>query len=482
MNELKRQTVSGIKWLVGSSFLQKAISVGTMVILARILGPADFGLFALAFIAIDALGLFKSMGFDSALIQRKDNVEKAANTAFFIIPVLGLLLYLILAISAPLIGRFLNNEQVVSIIRVLGIIFVISCFGKVPAALMEKNMQFRQVSLIEISTSIVFSASAIILALLGRGVWSLVIAYILKTVNQNVLLFIFAKWRPRLEFDKKIALEMFHFGKFIFLGSIIWFFKANLDNILVGKILGVTALGLYAIAFNIANFCADYFGSKVSRVIFPTYSKMQDDLEDMRFAVLKTLKYINIFAMPFGLGLFSLSKEFLTIIYGKGWVEASFSLMILSWAGILNSLSATFAGIFLASGRPKLGFWLGTLQVFIFFIFITPMAKLYGINGVAIVVLISSLFSFIFGLFFTIKFTGIKVIQIYLSLKTTLLASFYMAIVIFLFKLVLVNIKMGFFVYYGFILLFLFALITYIYSLYIIEKKLFKEIVALIFL
>jgi O-antigen/teichoic acid export membrane protein len=481
MNELKRQTVSGIKWLVGSSFLQKAISVGTMVILARILGPADFGLFALAFIAIDALGLFKSMGFDSALIQRKDNVEKAANTAFFIIPVLGILLYLILAISAPLIGKFLNNEQVVGIIRALGIIFVISCFGKVPAALMEKNMQFRQVSLIEISTSIVFSASAIILALMGMGVWSLVIAYILKVVNQNALLFIFAKWRPRLEFDKKIALEMLHFGKFLFLGGVVWFLKMNLDNLLVGKLLGVTALGIYAIAFNIANFGADYFSSKVYRVIFPAFSKIQDDKYDLRQAFLKTTKIVSILAFPFCVILFLMGDELIRVIYGLKWLEAVPVLKILAFAGLFNTLPVAMGPLFNASGHPKAGFWFSVIQVVIFLLFIAPAAKLFGLVGIGIVVSVSALVAVIAYLPFTMKLISLKITDIFNCLKSGLGSSLPMGLGIILLKYTLPKCNIGNMFYYNFAALAIFAVAIYGLFLFRIEKIIFKEIKELVF-
>lgn len=481
MPTLKQQTVSSVKWLVGSSFLQKGIQFSATIVLARILGPKDFGLFALAFVAIDALGLFKSMGFDSALIQRKDEVEKAANTAFFIIPLLGIVLYLILSISAPWIGKFMNNMSVISVIRALGIIFIISCFGRVPAALMEKRMQFRQISIIEISTVIVYSVSAVVFALFKFGVWSLVYAYILKTLNQNILTFIYSKWRPKLEFDKKIALEMFHFGKFVFLGAIVWFLKMNLDNLLVGKFLGVAALGLYAIAFNIANFGADYFGNKVARVIFPTYSKLQSDLYDLKSATLKTLKYISIIAIPFSIALFLLSGEFLRFFYGERWIGATNVLRILAFAGIFNTLPAGMSVAFLACGKPKLGFWITTFQVAIFFIFIYPMAKLFGINGVGVVVTLSGFIAFIITLIWAMKLLSMELKQVCLSFRPALIASLFMA-----FGIVFLQIVISYFhklaqSHYSFILLSLSAVVIYGFLLFKREGQLLKEMKELMF-
>jgi len=482
MTSLKKQTISGIKWLVGSSFIGRTISLCTTVVLARILSPAVFGLYSLAFIAIDALSLFKSMGFDSALIQRKDNVGKAANTAFFVIPFFGIVLYLILSISAPMIGRFLNNQEVIGVIRALGIIFIISCFGKVPAALLEKNMQFKKVSVIEISTGFIYALTAIILAISGVGIWSLVYAYILKTIYQNTMYFIVSRWRPKFEFDRKIALEMFNFGKFLFLGGAVWFLKMNLDNLLVGKLLGVTALGLYAIAFNVANFGADYFGARVYRVIFPAYSKMQSDLGDLRKASLKVIKHISLIALPFGIAIFLLGKELLIFVYGQKWIGAVGVLRILAWAGIFNTLPAGLGGIFLACGKPKLGFWITSLQVIIFFIFITPMAKLFGINGVGVVVSISSFIAFIITLIWSMKILSINLNQIYLSFKPSLIASLSMAFAIIIFKNILFQNKFSILFHYNLIILFFLAITIYSLTLLRIERTLLKEIKELVFL
>lgn len=481
MSELKNQTVSGIKWLTGSNFLQKAIQTLGTIVLARILEPADFGLFALAFVAISALDLFKSMGFDSALIQRKDNLEKAANTAFFIIPILGIFLFLVLAIFAPLIGKFFNNDQVVNIIRALGIIFIFTCFGKVPFALMEKKMLFRQISIIEMSTAIIFSASAIILALMGIGVWSLVIAYILKVANQNILLFIFAKWKPRFEFDKKIALEMFHFGKFLFLGGVVWFLKMNLDNLLVGKLLGITALGIYAIAFNIANFGADYFGGKVNRVIFPAFSKIQNDKYDLKQAFLKTTKFLGIFAFPFCVILFLMGDELIRVLYGSKWIEAGQVLKVLAFAGLFNTLPIAMGSLFNASGHPKIGFWFSIIQVLIFFLFIAPAAKLFGLFGIGMVVSVSALVAVIVYLPFTMRLISLKITDIFDCLKPGLSSSLLMGFGIILLKLVLPKYNMGFMLYYNSAILVILAGAIYTLLLFKIKKDIFIEIRGMIF-
>jgi O-antigen/teichoic acid export membrane protein len=430
MPTIKQQTLSGAKWLLGANLLQKAIQLCATIILARILGPADFGLVALAFVTIDALGLFKSMGFDSALIQRNTDVARAANTAFLIVPSSSVLLYVLLFFLSPSIAGFLNNQALVPVIRALGLTFVMSGFVKVPSALLDKSMQFRKVAVAETIATVVFSISAITMASLRWGIWSLIIAFILKTLVQSILIFIFAKWRPILEYDKTIALEMFHFGKFLFLGSLFWFIRSNLDNILAGKLLGVTALGLYAIAFNISNFGADFLSNRLNRVIFPAFSKLNADLDALRAAFLKTTRMICMVAFPFSAILAILSHELLLIVYGTKWLAAAPVLIILAFAGLINSIFLPVGPALSAIGRSKPVFWTQFLQTATFVILVIPAAHFFGLLGVAAAVLASLPLPNIYCLLITMKLLGMRWGELFNSILPTLTGTVAFAAVL----------------------------------------------------
>lgn len=354
MSSLKHKTISGIKWTFAASVAQRIISFGTTVVLARILSPADFGLFALAFVMIDGFGIFKSLGFDSALVRRKDDdIDKACNTAFFLIPAMGMILFIILFFFAPIGARWLNNPQVAPIIRTLGLVFVISTFGKVPQTVLYRDMKFKYKSIAEVSASIVYSVIALALALTGHGVWSLVTAYILKTITQISIEWYFSGWKPKFEFDKAIAWNMFHFGKYVLGGSIISFFLNNLDNLVVGKLLGVAMIGYYAISFNLAKFLTGYFLNKVGTVMYPAYSKIQHNNEDVKRVMLKMVKYISFLSFPFSVALFLFAEDILYVVFGPKWLPATNILKILSFSGIFTSLGLVISPIFLAKGKSK---------------------------------------------------------------------------------------------------------------------------------
>lgn len=402
--------------------------MATMVVLARILSPADFGLFALAFVMIDGFSIFKSLGFDSALVRRKDDIERACNTAFFLIPVMGMILFFILFFFAPVGAQFLNNPQVAPIIRVLGLVFVISTFGKVPQTVLYRDMKFKYKSIAELSAAVAYCAMALVLALNKFGVWSLVIAYILKTAVQIGMEWYFSGWKPKFEFDKTIAWDMFYFGKYVLASGIIWFLYSNLDNIVIGKVLGVTMLGYYAIAMNLSTFLSQYLLDRVGFIMYPAYSRIQEDPEDVKRVMLKVLKYISIILFPFSFGLFIFAPDILRLVFGEKWLAATNILRILAFVGMLRGMSSVIWPIFAARGQAKADFQVNLAQVAIFFLLIVPLALKFKLIGVGVVVLLSAVISFSIGLLRLRKIIDIKFSRIFAAVRQAMLASILMLV------------------------------------------------------
>ena len=478
MLTLKQQTILSIKWQVGISLAQKIISFGGTLILARFLGPSVFGLFALTMVIVNAFDLFKSLGIDSALIRRQDDFEKAADTAFILIPMFGIFLYALLYFFAPIISNFLNNSELLPLIRALGIVFVISCFARVPTVLLEKNMRFREISIAEFSSSVISTVLAVILTLCNWGVWALVYSYILKVISYMIIIWIYTKWRPKFDFDRKIAFELFGFGKFVFLTCVLLFLKMNTDNFLVGKLLGITMLGFYGIAFNIANLVPEYVGGKINRVIYPAYSKLQNDPLSLRTNLLKALKFVSIATFPIGIIIFILGKDFLEFAFGPQWLGAGTILQLLAWIGIFNALPVVIGPLFLACGKPKYGLILGLLEVGIFFVFIIPCAKLFGLNGVGIVVSSASFITCSLSLILCKRLLNLSIRELFLSLKSSILATLLMLIGISVIKVFFINSLSFFKIYpcYRFFFLLTCAFSIYIFILMKTEKSFLKEI------
>jgi len=477
---VKKDTVTGMKWLIGSSVLQRIIALLTTAVLARMLGPSTYGLFAYAMIVVTSFELFKSLGIDAALLRRDKDFALAADTTFWIIPFLGISLYILLFISAPLIGRFLNSEVLVDVVKVLGIIFVLNCFGRVPNIVLDKKMQFHSIAIAEFISKIMFSITAIVLAFLGWGIWSLVYAYIIQSAIRIFYICKKSGWAPTYKFDFKLALEMLNFGKFIFFTTILWFIKMNLDNILVGKLLGTTMLGFYAISFNVANFGADFFGSKIYRVMYPAYARLRSEGKSLKPAFFKITRFITLIALPFAVTVLLLSREMLYFVYGEKWLQASECLRILAFAGFFNAASTGIGGVYLAEGKPKYSFFVTALQVGLFFLFIIPFARKFGLEGVSIVVSLVGAITFFMSMRWVKKVLKFKAKEIINEIKPIVISVIVMSILISVFKLMLwVSIDNKFF-HINFIVLGLLSMFVYFRVLKLLKKDMLKELLELV--
>ncbi|MGE0267441.1 MAG: lipopolysaccharide biosynthesis protein [Candidatus Omnitrophota bacterium] len=476
---LKKQITKSAKWIFLYSGCQRVISFCTSVILARLLEPEIFGMYALAFVVIDGFGLFKSMGFDSAVIQRKTDVDKAANTAFIIIPALGVFLYLLLVLAAPYISSFLEQNEMISVLKALGLIFVLGAINRVPQVLLEKNLQFKILAICGIVIEIVFSICAIALSLFGMGIWSLVISFLIKNLISVILIFYYSGWRPKFEFDIAIAKDMFHFGKYIFFGSIIWFVVNTFDKIVIPKILDLTTLGYYTIALNLATFASTYLTGKLTDIIYPAYCKLQGNLYDLKMAYLQSTRILTLIILPICAGLYLIGGDFLELTYGQKWLGSIPILKFFAWIGFFRSIGGNNNSIFLSLKNSKISFKYDVFRAVATVGLVIPAANLYGVTGIAGVILSISFITFIFSCGELMRLIKINLPEYLANLKSAILGTICMTSVIIFIKLVLLQNDITLWLRFG--LPFLFGSIAYGVIVLISEKKLVKEMIGLVF-
>ncbi len=365
MQTLKEKSVSGVKWQVINKVIQKGVSVVSFAILARILEPATFGLFSLSFVLIDGIGLLKTFGIDSGLIQKKDCSEKVKDTAFLMIQLSGLIVFFICYLSAPIAGIFFKNENVVTVIRALGVVFILSCFGRISQAMLVRDMRFKLLSYIEVIASVLNSIFSVVFALITPTVWALVWAYLIKQLSMTALTVCFSPHKFKWQFDWKIAKELFHFGKFLTGVSLIWFANNNIGGVVVGKILGTTALGYLALAGAILSFMNTHFTALISNVLFPAYSTLQHDPESLKRAYLKTNKFVAMFNVPFTVANLLLAREIVLTLYGDRWLPVIPLMQLTAIANIVVPIMVSTGTIFNGCGKPEYSFRLALLNLVI---------------------------------------------------------------------------------------------------------------------
>lgn len=407
---LAQKATRGIAWVVMSTIVIRILGFITSIVLARLLVPEDFGLFAIGLLAINTMGLFRDLGFGAALIYQKDDSKSsAANTAFILLPVVASIFFVIAYLSAPYISIIFDNDAVEPIIQVLALTFVISSIGTVPSMLLEKELEFKKKVLPDTLPQIGYALLTIGLALKGYGVWSLVYGQILSAVLTAGLIWIISKWRPVFRFDKKVALEMFKYSKHILGASFMVFITLNIDQVIIGRILGIEALGFYALAYTIANLPSTQITQLVSRIMFPVYSKLQDDKNALRSAYLKVLSYVSMIAVPMAFGIFVIAPDFVKVVLGEKWMPAVPVLQVLTIAGLIRSIAAVGGFLFTGSGRADLDFKMNTLKLAVMAVTIYPLTISYGILGTATSILFGLVAIIPFWLKKSIEITNIRI-------------------------------------------------------------------------
>ena len=262
------------------------------------LAPSDFGLLGVALLTLSTIEIFSQTGFRSALIQKKENIESYLDTAWTVSAMRGVILFLILYLSSPIISKFFNSPQAMSVIKVISISILFSGFKNIGILFFQKELEFKKQFIYEFSATIGDLIVAISLAFILRNVWALVWGVLAANFVRFVMSYVLSPYRPKFRIQKEKFKDLFGFSKWVLGSGILVFLTTQGDDIFVGKMLGVTTLGFYQMAYLLSNLPATEITHVISRVTFPAYSKLQEDLSKIKEAYLKVLQVIAFFSFP----------------------------------------------------------------------------------------------------------------------------------------------------------------------------------------
>ncbi len=383
----KRQVASSAAWVGLSTVVVKVLSfIAITLVLARVLEPSDFGLVGIAWLAINSFDYLRELGISSALIYRQDDDDGiAADVANIALIVAGFIIYGIIFLTAPLIEMFFRDaDGLTPILRVLGLVMIINSIGQTPYTLLAKNLQFRNRAIPEIIAGVTNSVIAIYLALTGYGVWALVYGYLADSIVRTSLVWFFTNWRPKLRFDRQVWSEMFEYGRHIVGSRFLIFGIKNIDDVLIGRMLGATALGFYTFAYRLSNVPATHITRLVNSVMFPAYSKIQDDKDRVRRVFFDTIQAVGLLSIPLALGTLVLGPYFVHFYYQGKWDDSILAMQWLVIYGLARSIAANMGNIYRSLGKPQWLTYLATWRLVTMIVLLVPAILWKGIVGVSI--------------------------------------------------------------------------------------------------
>lgn len=374
--------VSGVTYSAASQLIRQVTQLGTTVVLARFLEPSDFGLMGMALLATGFVALLKDLGTSAAVIQAKDVTTRLLSTLFWLNMIIGLLATVIVFAGAPLVIMLFDDQRVGPILQMLSLTFVISGVGVVQQAILERNLLFKILAKIEITATILGCGVGIASALLGYGVLSLVNQSLTIALTTTVLLWVWNPWRPALLLDwaelKCVGAYSLNLTGY----NVFNYFARNADNFLIGRFLGAQDLGYYSLAYRFLLYPIQTISAVIGRVMFPFYSRIQDDFLRFRRHYLNVAASVALVTFPMMVGLMALAEPFVLAVLGPQWRPVIVLLQILAPIGLMQSIGSTVGAIYQAKGRTDWMLWWGVAAgsvVMLSFL----IGLRWGITGVA---------------------------------------------------------------------------------------------------
>jgi O-antigen/teichoic acid export membrane protein len=380
--DIKKNMTQGLKWASASQGLNYLIQFVVWAILARLLPSSSFGALSIAMVVVSLAGIFNELGMSTAIVQRKDLEQRHLVAAFWICVSIGGSFLLLALTVAPFSGRFFGNATIMRLVMILAVKYLVDSFGVVPGAILRRGLSFRTLAIIDIWSNLTYSATSLILALSGMGIVAVGLGYLCSSIVNVSQLWARTSFRPNLSFDKKGFLELFHFGRNILAFKAVNYFTGNTDVVLVGKFLGTATLGYYSLASSLANFPRQRLSQLISNIAFPAFSRMQEDLGEVRRGYLKIVRYAAAVNFPLLIGLMLLASHFVVLVYSAKWSPMIVPLRILCVYGMFFSLTTFIGTAFEAVGRPDYSFKYCLLSLAGVVIAVLSGLK-YGLTGIA---------------------------------------------------------------------------------------------------
>ena len=367
--DLKHKTFKGTIWSSIERFSVQGVAFVVMIIMARILTPADYGLVGMLTIFIAISQSLIDSGFSQALIRKQDRLEIDNSTVFYFNIVVGAVLYLVLFFCAPLIAKFYAEPLLIPLTRVISLSVIINSFVVVQRALLTVDIDFKTQAKASLFAAIISGAVGITMTYTGWGVWSIVWYQITNLFVNAVLLWIFSKWRPTWQYSWESFRELFGFGSKLALSGIIDTLYNNIYLIVIGKVFKASDLGYYTRAQQFAAFPSSNLTGIIQRVTFPVLCTIQNDEERLRSVYRRFLRLSAFIIFPLMIGLAVLSKPLILLLLKEQWAFASTLLSVLCFQMMWYPIHAINLNLLQVKGRSdlflKLEIWKKCIGIFI---------------------------------------------------------------------------------------------------------------------
>jgi O-antigen/teichoic acid export membrane protein len=434
----KKKVINGFLWIGTGSFVGQVLSWFSTIIIIRLLLPSDYGLMAMASTFVVLLATIGELGIGASIIQAANISEREVRLIYGMVIVTSICGLVVCYFTAPWMASFYNETRLIQIMRTMGVVFLLIALYAIPESMLVREMNFKKKAQVDIAAQVGGALLSLILALMGFGVWSLVVGFIgmhaCKAIGFN---FVNRGWlKPA--FGYKEIKKFIDYGVTVTGGRLLYSLYIQMDMIIVGKFLGNSSLGVYSVASNLSSIPAEKVLPIVTQVMFTSYSRIQNDSDRIRRNILRTTRAIGYIGFPVFFGMAAVAPEGIPLILGPKWPNLVVPFQLFCMVMPLKSLSPVLPPAVYAIGKPRVNL-VNMLINLIVMSFAFLVAVNYGLFGVCMAWVIVFPFLFIINSVRSLKVLEIPISEFLNEMKFPLIASLLMAAII-LFSRAMMNI------------------------------------------
>ncbi len=363
--DLDRPLVRGIAWTGAARWSTQAVTWAATLVIARILSPSDYGIFSLATLYLGFLSLVTEFGLGSAIVTIRNLTDLEIGQLNTLSVLLGFTGFGLTCVAAIPLARFFHTPPLAAVLAIMALGFVIASLQSVPTALLQRDLDFKYISLVDIAKSVSMTTVMLFLAFMGAGYWTLVFGSLVGAVVACTLTL--AKRRHGFALPKRSDLKRaVGFSWQVLVGRISWYGYSNSDFFVAGRVLGDVVLGYYSLAWNLANLPIEKMTTLIGSVTPGIYSAAQNDKEALRRYVLKPVEAIGILIFPVMAGLAVVASDAVPVVLGPKWTSAIVPLQLLSIYACVRSVMPLLAQVLIATGDSRFVMWANISSLAIF--------------------------------------------------------------------------------------------------------------------
>jgi O-antigen/teichoic acid export membrane protein len=418
-----------LKWTSLSQIVKIAIQLISLTVLTRLVSPKEYGLMAMATIVINLVMVFRDLGTSAAIIQKNEITEITKSTIFWLNVFMGTFLCILIIALSPFIAQLFNEPRLQNVLILVSVSFPVASAASVHQSLLERNSLFSKITLIEVFSGLVSLVTALSLAYMGYGVYSLVFQTLVYSSLSTILFWLGNHWRPGFEFSKKEIKYLVSFSGNLTLFNIINYLARNADGMIIGHKFSAALLGAYSLAYRIMLFPLQSLTFVAARSLYPVMSRLQNNKEETKKLYLKALICIATITAPMMAGIATIREPFILIIFGNKWGAVPNILFWLAPTGFIQSLVSITGSVFVSRGltalQMKLGLFAAILYIFAFII-----GSFHSLTAIAFLYFIANIIAAVPALYYSMKILGGGWRDILYCINAPLLCTAIMVLVI----------------------------------------------------